>query len=224
MGESTYVADNTASGFFDISVVDNFPHKSDPDYTTAKTYILKANSVVEGNFGSALCGNDYYLIGYTDKDLKNKVVISLNVDPVSAEYSVVQVHATGTVNGEPLLSPVEIKGIDIDGAIKAKKEVKCSLELAGKTFPNTVTLKSNDGKIDWNDGNCGQWSGGQMNLGVFSDPFNGGIYIGIDNPGAKEGGVPSKISNSDKLKVTLTVGGTAVPVPDLGFDILGTGL
>ncbi len=231
-GESTYVADNTASGFFDISVVDNFPHKSDADYTTAKTYILKANSVVEGNFGSALCGNDYYLVGYRDKDLKEKVAIALQVDPVAAEYSVVQVHGSGSVNGEPLLSPVTIKGIDINGAIEDGKDVKCSLELGGKSFPDTVTLKKYDGEIKWKDkdhypteyNSCGQWSNGQMNLGVFVDPFNGGIFIGIDNQGAQYGGVKDKINNSDKLKVTLTVGGTAVTVPDLGFDILGSGL
>lgn len=223
-GENTYVPDNTASGFFDISVVDNFPHKSEADYSTAKTYILKANGVVEGNFGSALCGNNYYLIGYKDKALSEKTIVALNVDAVEAEYSVVQVHGSGSVNGEPFLSPVEIKGIDINGAILAGKSVKCSLELGGQKFPNTVTLTSNGGKIDWNKGNCGQWAGGQMNLGVFSDPFNGGIYIGIDNQGAQYGGVKDKIGNSDKLKVNLVVGDKTVSVPDLGFDILGTGL
>ncbi len=223
-GDNVYVADNTASGFFDITVVDNFPHKSEADFSTAKTYILKANSVVEGNFGSALCGNDYYLVGYRDKDLKEKVVVALKVDAVEGKYSVVQVHGSGSVNAEPLLSPVEITGIDINGAILAGKPVKCSLELAGQKFPNTVSLTSNGGKIDWNDGNCGQWAGGQMNLGAFTDPFNGGIFIGIDNPGAQYGGVKDKIGNNDKLKVTLTVGDKTVSIPELGFDILGTGL
>lgn len=223
-GEDSFVPDNTAAGFFDISVEDTFPHKSEANYSTAKTYILKANGVVEGNFGSVLCGNEYYLIGYKDKGLTEKTVIALVVDSVVGEYSVVQVHGSGSVNGEPLLSPVEITGIDINGAILAGKSVKCSLQLAGKKFPNTVTLTSNGGKIDWNDGNCGQWDGGQMNLGVFTDPFNGGIYIGIDNQGAQYGDVKSKIGNSDKLKVNLLVGDKTVYIPDLGFDILGTGL
>ena len=127
------------------------------------------------------------------RDGSDSVTIYLTVEPVDilATDVVVQHHENNTVNAEGFTSPINVKGIDINEALKSgdfSYTFKYSLLRNGSYIGNnewtsTLTVDSSkastDGKISAGTYQPGQYNGsfGRVEFGLAPDPFLGGFSV-----------------------------------------------
>jgi len=176
----------TDNGFFKLEKASDSPTLSS-SFSGASTYYLSTGANVNGNFDTTVAGT-YKVEGFRDSAGSEKVVLLLNVDAVDilGDDVVVQQHESNTVNEEGFSSPINVKGININEALKNgmglsfKYNLSRSGTVIGPAWSGDKSISAcTDGIINYNSYMPGQYNFGseRISIGLAPDPFNGGLTV-----------------------------------------------